>query len=369
MNWQKELKTNIKSIKKLQNFINFDKNEIKKIKEVVKYHPLSISRYYLSLIDRNNKNDPIKKMMIPSSEELLPGGDYDPSKEKANTKLVGLQHKYSETALLLITNRCASYCRYCFRKRMIALSTDEIIKKFSDAIKYIKNHTEINNVLLSGGDPLTLSTKLLNTLLSKLSKIEHLNFIRIGTKVPVSFPNRIINDNELLEVLKQINQKKRIYITTHFNHNNEITEKSTEAIEMLIKSGILVNNQSVLLKDINDNAQKLGKLQKNLVKIGINPYYIFQCRPAMKVKNQFQVPIYKGIKITEEAKKYMDGYSKKFRYILSHTVGKFHILGNDDKRIYFKYYEVKDKKYYGKIFSRKIDKNATWLSEKKLKLI
>lgn len=311
MNWQEELKTNITKINELQKFVNLDKNEIEKLKEVVKHHPMNISRYYLSLIDKNNENDPIKKMMIPSVEELIPGGDYDPSKEKSNTKLVGLQHKYSETALLLATNRCASYCRYCFRKRMVALTTGEIAKKYHDAIKYIKNHNEITNVLISGGDPLTLPTKLLKTLLSKLSQIEHLNFIRIGTKVPVSFPNRIINDNELLELLKEVNQKKRVYITTHFNHNNEITEKSTNAIAMLIKSGILVNNQSVLLKGVNDNAQELGSLQKNLVKIGINPYYIFQCRPVARVKNHFQVPIYEGIKITEEAKKYMDGYSKK----------------------------------------------------------
>lgn len=143
----------ISDLNELKKYVLITKAEEERLKEVIKIHPMRITKYYLSLINSKDKNDPIKKMIIPSIEELNPEGEYDTSSEKDNTKKVGLQHKYPETALILSTNKCAAYCRYCFRKRFIGLPTKEILNRFNDAVDYIKEHKEIDNILITGGDP------------------------------------------------------------------------------------------------------------------------------------------------------------------------------------------------------------------------
>jgi len=148
---------------------------------------MRITRYYMSLIDWSDPDDPIRKMIVPSVGELNLSGSYDTSGEQESTKMPGLQHKYSQTALILATNRCASYCRYCFRKRLVGLPTKETLRRADNAIEYIMEHKEINNVLITGGDPFVLQTKVIGKLLDKLSTISHLDFIRFGTKVPVTF--------------------------------------------------------------------------------------------------------------------------------------------------------------------------------------
>ena len=335
-------------------------NEESSLKEITKIHPMRIPKYYLDLI-KKSKNSSLKKMFIPSVDELNLSGEYDPSEEKQNTKSIGLQHKYSQTVLLLVTNSCFGYCRFCFRKRLVGLSKEEILKKFNEAIQYIKNHNEVNNVLISGGDPLTLSTNILQILLEKLSTISHLNFIRIGTRAPATFPERILKDKKLLEILKKCTRKKRIYIVTHFNHPEEITSESKRAIQKLQNANLIISNQAVLLKGVNDNPNTLSELMNELTKIGIISYYIFQCRPVKRVKSQFQVPLYEGYKIVEETKKKLDGHSKRFRYVMSHKNGKIEILGMDKDYFYFKYHQAKDKKNLGRFFKKKINKKASWL--------
>ncbi|MEE9594613.1 MAG: radical SAM protein, partial [Candidatus Hydrothermarchaeales archaeon] len=261
------------------------------------------------------------------------------------------------------TNRCGAYCRHCFRKRLVGLPTEEIIQRFDNSVKYIKNHKEINNVLISGGDPLILPTKVIGRFLEKLSKIEHLDFIRIGTKVPVTFPNRILNDRELQNTLKESSKKKSVYVVTHFNHPAEITKKSTAAISKIIDSEVIVNNQTVLLKGVNDNAEILAKLKNGLSRIRVNPYYVFQCRPVKRVKKSFQVPLHRGYEIVENAKNMLDGHSKRFRYIMSHRTGKIEIVGVMGDDLYFKYHQAKNPKNVGKFFKKKIDENAGWLDD------
>ncbi len=171
----------------------------------------------------------------------------------------GLQHKYSQTALILATNKCGMFCRHCFRKRLVGLQSEDILFRFVSAVNYIKKHKEINNVLITGEDPFVLPTKLIVKFLEKLSDIDHIDFIRFGTRIPVTFPNRILKDDKLLEGLKKYSlPNRRIY--THFNHPKEITKESTEAINRLLKSNIIVNNQSVLLKGVNDDSEILGEL-------------------------------------------------------------------------------------------------------------
>jgi len=354
---------NIHTIEELSHYVTISPTEKQQLEEIIRHHPMSIPKYYLSLIDKDDPNDPIRKMAVPSKDELNLDGEYDTSGEISNTKMLGLQHKYSQTALILATNKCTMYCRYCFRKRLIGISNSETLKNFDNALEYIKEHKEINNILLSGGDPFSLKTELIEEFLEKLSKIKHLNFIRFGTKIPVTSPYRIINNAKLLNVLKKYSKLKKISISTQFNHPKEITNESTEAINKLIENGISLNNQTVLLKGINDDAKILVNLKKKLTEIGIIPYYIFQCRPVKRVKNHFQVPLYKGYEIIEEAKKYLNGYSKRFRYIMSHESGKIEIVGIIDNEIYLKYHQAKEPENIGKLFKKKLNKNAGWLDE------
>lgn len=362
MYWKKKLKKNICSIEQLKKYIDIDEKEKKILKKIVDIHPMSVTSYYLSLINKKDKNDPIRKLIIPSEYEMDVNGFYDSSVEKENTKKPGLQHKYGPTALILSTSECASYCRFCFRKRLVGLSNKEILRRFGDAINYIKSHKEINNVLVSGGDSLMLDTDIIDRILKEFSKIDHLDFIRFGTRIPVVFPDRILDDKKLLEVLKKHSKKnRRIYVVTHFNHPREITEKSVNAIDKLINSNVIVNNQTVLLKGVNDNSKTLTRLLNRLVSIGVNPYYIFQCRPVKRVMSNFQIPFHKGYKIIEEAKKKINGHSKRFRYIMSNRTGKIEIVAIDNKYMYFKYLHARDRWNDGKFFKTKLDKKATWL--------
>ncbi|HIH78193.1 MAG TPA: KamA family radical SAM protein [Halobacteria archaeon] len=353
----------IDTVEELDRYIKLSKEEKKSLKKVIAKHPMSISRYYLSLINKDDPNDPIRRMIIPSVEELDPSGYYDTSGEADNTKMIGLQHKYPQTALILSTNKCAAYCRYCFRKRMVGLSGREIIQNFSDAADYIKKHKEISNVLISGGDPLTLPTEIIRKFLEMLSEIDHLYFIRFGTKIPVTLPERISTDDELLSVFKEFSvPNRRIYIVTQFNHPNEITEESISAIDLLLRSNVLVNNQSVLLKGVNDNPEVLAELMKRLVSIGVSPYYVFQCRPVKRVTH-FQVPLIKGYRIIRETKNRLDGFGKRFRYVMSHKTGKIEIVGTINDDMYFKYHQAKDPNDRGKFFKKKITKDARWFDD------
>ena len=364
MSLQIERTASIYNIDQLKSYMDISPKEEKQLWKVVERHPMRVTPYYMSLIDWDDPNDPIRRTAIPSIDELNLMGTYDTSGEAENTKMPGLQHKYSQTALILSTNRCAMYCRYCFRKRLVGLPSTEVVQRFNNAVKYIEEHKEINNVLISGGDPLFLPTSIINTFLEKLSPISHLSFIRFGSRIPVTYPDRILEDDELLELFKKYSwEDRRIYVVTQFNHSREITEKSTEAVARLLKAGVIVNNQSILLNGVNNNPDVLADLQNKLVSIGVNPYYVFQCRPVKRVKHNFQVSIFEGYNIIEKAKKKLNGHSKRFKYIMSHKTGKIEIVGILKNKIYFKYHQAKNPNNIGKFFERELNKEAGWLDD------
>ncbi|MDY6966268.1 MAG: KamA family radical SAM protein [Halobacteriota archaeon] len=364
MPWEDELKDNICTIEQLKEYIELTPREEKQILKIIERHPMSITRYYMSLIQVDDPNDPIRKMAVPSERELNLVGSYDTSGERKNIKLPGLQHKYPQTALILTTNRCATYCRHCFRKRLVGLPTEEILSRFNDAVGYIEKHEEINNVLMSGGDPFVLPTGVIGEFLEMLSAIPHLDFIRFGSRIPVTFPDRILEDEGLLTLLEHYSKKeKRIYVVTHFNHPREITQKATDAIDLLIHSGVILDNQAVLLKGINDDPDTLAELLDRLVGIGVNPYYVFQCRPVKRVKSNFQVPLGRGYQIVEDAKKKLNGHSKRFKYVMSHRTGKIEIVGVMDDYIYFKYHQSEKTRNVGKFFKRRLNETAGWLDD------
>ena len=326
--------------------------------------PMSVPRYYLSLINWDDENDPIRKMCIPSVRETDLSGSFDTSGEASNTVVVGMQHKYHATALILSTNRCAMYCRHCFRKRLVGLSDAEIASHLDEMIAYIKEHKEISNVLVSGGDAFLNDNEVIEEYLSRLCEIDHLDMIRFGTRVPVSFPQRVTSDPDLIALLKKYNEKKQLFVITHFNHPNEITPESTAAVHAILSAGIPIRNQTVLLHGVNDDSEVLGTLLRLLIRIGVIPYYVFQCRPVSGVKNQFSVPFLRGIQVVEGAKRMQNGQGKSLRYALSHPTGKIEILGTvGGNRMLFKYHQAKYDKDAGRMFTMDLDENQTWLGD------
>ena len=229
-------------------------------------------------------------------------------------------------------------------------------------LSYIKEHQEINNVLISGGDSFLNNNQVIAYYLKELSGIEHLDFIRFGTRIPVSLPSRITEDPELIDILREYGKKKTIYVTTQFNHTNELTPQAIASVDLLLSAGVIVNNQTVLLRGVNDDPDTLANLFNSLIRNRIIPYYIFQCRPVTHVKTQFQVPLAEGAKIVDQAKAKCNGFSKRVRYAMSHETGKIEILGMlNDKEMLFKYHQAKDPKNSSRIFTVELEDRQAWL--------
>ena len=284
----------IRDVEQLNDYLKLSSDEAKRIGEISERYPFCVPPYYLGLIDPDDPDDPIRKICIPGPQELSGTGMEDTSGEGDNTVIRGMQHKYRQTALILTTNQCSMYCRFCFRKRMVGYSEHETAEHIHKMAEYVGQHPEINNVLLSGGDALVNSNEDIRMYLDTFSKIPSLDFIRIGTRTPVVLPMRIYEDEELLEILKEYNQKKQILIVTHFNHSHEITEQAKKAVRALMECGCVVRNQTVLLKGVNDDPDTLSTLLNQLVSIGVIPYYVFQCRPARGALDEFQIPLRRG---------------------------------------------------------------------------
>ncbi len=357
MDWKEELRNNITDPAELPGCEDADT-----LRRVTGDYPMSVTRYYASLIDENDPCDPIRRMCVPTAGELDAGGTADTSGELQNTKATGVQHKYGPTALILSTNICATYCRHCFRKRLAGVSEDEILDTLDEAVEYISAHDEITNVLISGGDALLNSNRVLKGYLSGLCGIGHLSMIRLGSRVPVVFPRRIYDDPELLGILKEYSAKKKLYISTQFNHPRELTEEAGRAVKALLDADVILHNQTVLLRGVNDDAETLSSLMRGLTAIGITPYYLFQCRPTAGVKTLFQVPLSEAYDIVEYAKRSLSGYSKRFRYVMSHPTGKIEIIGKaPDGSMVFKYHQAKDPADHARLFMKKLPEGACWL--------
>lgn len=355
-------KKEIDNINKLKDILQLNSEEIDMLYTINQQYPIKINDYYLSLVNLQDPFDPIRKMCVPNFEELLPDGNEDTSGELENTVLSGVQHKYRQTALILSSKECFVYCRHCFRKRMVGLDKDKTLVSIDEMQKYIKSNPSINNVLVSGGDAFYNSNLNIKEYLDSLVKLKQLDFIRFGTRVPVVFPQRINNDNELLNILKEYNEKKQIYIITQFNHPAELTSEAKLAIKNLQLTGIVVKNQTVLLKNVNDSPQIIGELLSKLTACGVVPYYIFQCRPVRGVLNHFQIPLHEGIKIVEEAKNNQNGQGKCLRYVLSHNTGKIEIIGSlPNENILFKYHQAKKEEDVNRIFIKKIALDQCWI--------
>ena len=362
--WQRLLDECCRSVEELQGMLGLDADEMEKLHGIEEKYPVCVPEYYLGLIDPADRHDPIRKMAIPDTMEFSEGGSADTSGEGDNTVLQGMQHKYSQTALILSTNQCAMYCRHCFRKRLVGLSSEEIAETLPEMAEYVRQHPLINNILISGGDSFLNSNEIIRRYLDVFTEIPSLQFIRFGTRTPVSFPQRITEDEgELLSILREYSRKKQIIIVTQFNHPREITPESRKAVDELRAAGCTIRNQTVLLKGVNDEPAVLALLMNKLVSIGVAPYYVFQCRPVEGVQNQFQVPILRGSRIVDLAKAGMSGPAKAFRYAMSHPTGKIEILGQYGDRMLFKYHQAKYDKDQARIFTRAVSDTECWFDD------
>ena len=364
MSWQDELANGLRTADELAAALGLTTEEAKDIERVIDRFPMMITPYYLSLIDKSDPLDPIRKMCVPSPDELKSGGSFDTSGESTNTKIEGLQHKYTQTALLLSTNQCAMYCRHCFRKRLVGLSREELNKRVDDAAAYLREHEEITNILISGGDALMNSNAILERYLSQITAIDHIDLIRFGSRMPVTLPERLYGDSEFLDLFERYAKKKAIYLVSQFNHPRELTPQAERAVMAMRERGVEVKNQTVLLRGVNDDPETLGDLLRGLTRWGVAPYYIFQCRPVTGVRGRFQVPLAEACRIVDAAKSRQSGLGKCVRFAMSHPRGKIRIIGQlDDGQMVFKFHQCKYPEDAARIFTRSVSPTDTWLDD------
>jgi len=357
--------------KRVQFIFNIDKirqlsdEEKKRLKEVAEIYPFRANDYYLSLINWHDPHDPIRRLIIPHENELNQLGELDASKERSITVRKGVQHKYGSTVLLLVNEVCAAFCRYCFRKRLFMNGNDEVSYDIKPGIEYIRQHPEVNNVLLTGGDPMILSTPKLEKIIKDLRDINHVRIVRIGSKMPAFNPFRFINDPALIEMFKEYSlPDRRIYMVCHFDHPRELTAEARQAVDILLKAGVVCVNQNPIIRGISDDPQVMADLWNELSFMGVQQYYVFQCRPTAG-NDLYSLPIVEAYRRIEEAKKHCSGLAKSLKYIMSHESGKIEIIGVDKKYIYLKYHRAKHQKDEQRLLVCHRDDSARWLDQLK----
>ncbi|AOM83433.1 KamA family radical SAM protein [Salisediminibacterium beveridgei] len=349
----------VMNIEKVPHLSDEEKEKLKKITEKFVFR---VNEYYLGLIDWGDPNDPIRKLVIPNEGELEEYGRWDASDEDTNYVVPGCQHKYDETALLIVSEVCGAYCRYCFRKRLFRNDIKEAMSDVQPGIDYIKEHPEITNVLLTGGDSLILATKKLRFIIEQLREIPHVKIIRLGSKMPVFNPMRIYEDQDLLDLISEYSTtEKRIYVMAHINHPTEITPEAKRGFDALHKAGAIVVNQTPVLRGINDDPEVLGQLLDELSWAGVTPYYFFINRPVAG-NTDFVLSLKDAYDIVEAAKARTSGLGKRVRLSMSHTSGKIEILAIEDGKAYLKYHQSRDGNY-GKFMMLDCPEDATWFDE------
>ncbi len=304
--WNWQMSNRITDHKGLLESMSLPTEEAAQIKRCLENFRMAITPYYFSLMNSQDPECPIRKQAIPSIHELNKSScDLDdPLHEEADSPVPGLTHRYPDRVLLLVTDQCAMYCRHCTRRRM-AGQTDKALplNRFKLALEYIRSNPQIRDVLISGGDPLTLSDERLEFILSNLRSIPHVEIIRIGTRTPVVLPMRITD--HLIQVLQKY---QPIWINTHFNHPQELTVESRNALNKLANSGIPLGNQSVLLKGINDCPVVMKKLLHELVKCRVRPYYLYQCDLSSGIEH-FRTSVSTGLEIIEMLRGHTSGFA------------------------------------------------------------
>ena len=353
----------ITDITRIPFFQTLRKREQDKLQQVTSLYPFRASEHYLSLIDWNNPKDPLKGIIFPNPEELKMTGTQDPSLEKQYTVQKGLQHKYPQTALLLLSDVCGGICRFCFRKRLFMDCERQTIRDYTPALRYIRDHPELTDVLLSGGDPFILPTKILKKVIEELQEIPHVGIIRIGTKMLAYNPYRITDDPELISLIQSYsNGEKKIYIMAHFNHPNELSPKTLEAIRLLQHAGAVLVNQTPVIDGVNSDPRVMSDLFRKLASLGVSPYYVFQCRPTIG-NWVYTVPVERSYHIIQSAFERCSGLAKRARFIMSHSSGKIEVVGQSNHNIFMRYHQAADPLDSHKFLICQSNPRARWFDE------
>lgn len=327
--WHWQLKNRINSPEQLKRIFNLSEIEAEEIRKVNSKYRFSITPYYLSLIKSFEDTDPIYLQSIPQDKELLGIGELDPTNENGTNPVGVIIRRYPDRVILNLTNCCATFCRHCQRRRNIGkidkCASNQDIK---DSIEYIKNHPEIRDVLITGGDPLTLEDEFIDQILYQIRNIKTVEIIRIGTRMPVTLPQRITVN--LINILKKYSP---VFVNTQFNHPNEITSESVAACETLSKNGIILGNQMVFLKGINDDYYTLQLLNQFLLKSYVRPYYIFHPKNVIGT-HHFSISIERGLEIYEKLRGNTSGLAiPTYVYSASNGLGKISLSSDILKNV------------------------------------
>jgi lysine 2,3-aminomutase len=306
--WRWQMRTRIRTLAELERVFVLSDSERQAVAGHTGALPVGITPYYASLMGRENAQEPLRRTHIMVGDEYvrLPGEEDDPLGEDHDTVVPGLVHRYPDRVLFLTTGTCSTYCRYCTRSRLVGNPGGEYqfnVRNWDKAIAYLEEHTEVRDVLLSGGDPLTIGDDKLDYLLGRLRAIKHIEFLRIGTKMPVVLPQRITKD--LVRVLKKHHP---LWMSLHFTHPSELTPEVSESTARLADAGIPLGSQTVLLKGINDDPAVMTTLMHGLLKRRVKPYYLYQCDP-IKGSGHFRTSVETGLKIIEALRGHTTGYA------------------------------------------------------------
>ncbi len=304
--WRWQLKNRITDLDGLEKRMTLTPDERAGVRLASSKLSLGITPHFFSLIDKNDPRCPIRRQVIPTLDEgrVDPSEVLDPVGEDSSSPVPGLVHRYPDRVLLLVTDRCASYCRYCTRSRLVSGAGGyDFHPEFDKAVAYLRQHTEVRDVLLSGGDPLLLSDDKLDYLLTTLRSIPHLEFLRIGSRIPIFLPQRITP-----ELCTMLRKHHPIWISVHTNHPRELTSEVREALVRLADAGIPLGNQSVLLDGINDSVEVMKELVHKLLLCRVRPYYLYQC-DLIQGSRHLRSPVGKGLEIIEGLRGFTSGYA------------------------------------------------------------
>ncbi len=303
--WRWQLSHRVNTLEEIERVLNLTDDEREGLSAPDKFR-VDITPYFISLIDPDDPDDPIRRQVIPTGRELraFTGMMEDSLAEDRHSPVPGLVHRYPDRVLMLVTTQCASYCRYCTRSRIVGDPTQNFNRREHEAqLDYIRRTPQIRDVLISGGDGLTLAPKLLEQVIRNLREIPHVEIIRIGSRVPVFLPQRV--DDELCEMLQRYHP---VWVNLHFNHPNEITPEVARACDRLTRAGVPLGNQSVLLAGVNDCVHIQRELVQRLVEIRVRPYYIYQC-DLVEGAGHFRTPVGKGLEIMEGLRGHTSGFA------------------------------------------------------------
>jgi lysine 2,3-aminomutase len=304
-NWRWQLSNRINTPEEFEKVIPLTPSERKALSAKNLFR-VDITPYFISLIDPNDPDDPIRKQVVPTAAEMVPFTAMmeDSLAEDRHSPVPGLVHRYPDRVLMLVTTQCASYCRYCTRSRIVGDPSATFSRaEFEMQIEYLKRTPQVRDVLLSGGDPLVLAPRILEEILARLREIPHIEIVRIGSRVPVFLPMRVTD--ELCNMLQKYHP---LWLNIHVNHSNEISAELAEACDKLTRAGIPLGNQSVLLAGVNDNLHIQRQLVQDLVRIRVRPYYLYQC-DLVEGAGHFRTPVAKGIEIMEGLRGHTSGYA------------------------------------------------------------